>query len=82
MKRALNSDFLYTAKVGINLNKVYDFETLSNNLTMRVSQEISSNFTDTSFLKTKFFIRYLFPIVEDKIVLHSALTTGFIKNLK
>lgn len=59
MDHALNSDMLYSAKLGIKINKPFDYEYLTNTLTFQASAEMTSNFADTKYLKSKFFTRYL-----------------------
>ena len=58
MDHALNSDILYTTKVGVKYNIPFDYEFLTNTLSVSASAEASSNFTDAKFLKGKFFARY------------------------
>jgi outer membrane protein assembly factor BamA len=62
MERALNNDLLSSAKVGVRFNEAYDFDAMTNNLTLKASTELASNFTDISYVKSKFFSRYSFPI--------------------
>jgi len=65
MERALNNDELCTAKLGFKFNEAYDFEAMSHNISLKASSELASNFTDISYIKTKFFSRYSLPIKED-----------------
>ena len=83
MESALNNDELYSAKVGVKFNEAYDLEAMTNNLTLKASTELASNFTDISYLKTKFFSRYSVPLFQgDNFYLQLSLSGGYIKNLK
>ena len=62
MERSLNNDKLASVKFGVRYNEAFDLDAMTNNLTLKVSSELASNFTDISYLKTKFFSRYSFPI--------------------
>jgi hypothetical protein len=56
---------------------------MTHNLTVKASTEVSSNFTDLSYLKTKLFSRYSLPLLDgDKFYLQASLSGGFIKNLR
>lgn len=63
MERSLNNDELYSAKLGLKFNEAYDFEAMTHNVTVKASTEVSSNFTDLSYLKSKFFTRYSLPLL-------------------
>ncbi|TNV72604.1 hypothetical protein FGO68_gene5401 [Halteria grandinella] len=58
MERALCGDQLYSAKLGLKLGQVYDSVYLENSYLLSASSEIASNFTDSRFLRHKFFTRY------------------------
>jgi hypothetical protein len=58
MERALNGDQLYSAKVGIKMGEVFDYVYLQNSYLVSASAEAASNFTDSKFLRYKFFTRY------------------------
>ena len=83
MERALNNDELSSAKVGVRFNEAYDFDAMTNNLTLKASTELASNFTDISYVKSKFFSRYSIPIKDgDKLYMQFSLSGGYIKNLR
>ena len=83
MERALNNDKLSSAKIGVRFNEAYDFDAMTNNLTLKASTELASNFTDISYLKSKFFSRYSIPIKDgDKVYMQFSLSGGYIKNLR
>ena len=59
MERSLCSDRIQTAKVGITINKPFDHDLCTHNLTVKASSEVSSDYLNTSFVKTKLFVRYM-----------------------
>ncbi len=70
MERSLNNDDLFSAKIGVKYNKAYDFEAMTHNISLKASTELASNFTDLTYLKSKFFSRYSFPLFDgDKFYL-------------
>jgi len=81
MDRAINNDELASAKVGIRINKAYDKEYMTHNLSFKATQEVASNFTESSFAKSKVFLRYSRPI-NDSLYAQSSISGGYIKNLR
>ena len=43
MERSLKNDKLHQIKLGVNFNKAFDHDLISNNLTARVSSELMTN---------------------------------------
>lgn len=82
MERSLNNDELYSAKLGLRINKAYDHEVMTHNLSFKASSELASNFTDVSYVKTKIFTRYSKPFEKFNIYAQGSLSGGYIHNLR
>ena len=63
------------------MNEAYDQDFMMHNLSFKATQEVASNFTESSFAKTKVFVRYSKPI-NDTLYVQSSLSGGYVKNLR
>ena len=63
------------------MNEAYDQDFMMHNLSFKATQEVASNFTESSFAKTKVFVRYSKPI-NDTLYVQSSLSGGCVKNLR
>jgi hypothetical protein len=71
---------LVSAKVGVRINRAYDFDFMTHNLSLKATSELASNLTDSKFIKSKIFTRYSMPL-SDKFYIQSSASSGFINNL-
>ena len=66
--------------MGLKVNRPYNFDYMSHNLSFNASSQVSSNFTDTQFIKSKLFLRYnMLPT--KSTCLQTSVSAGFINNL-
>ena len=79
MEHALGNDQIYNARIGFRFNQAFDKDMLLHNASVKASTEVASNYTDSKYLKSKFFARYMTSY--KKALIHTSLSGGYMKPL-